>query len=560
MIANPVGFFFFRPFKRFSDFCFDRFAAPLIDRCQSVTKKVHDCALEAMERAKPYGDSLIGRTVKSAATETLCSVVGGIAGQIVVGHLSAAIGPQVVPVVCLVGIAAAAHKKNKFQIALYSCGFIFPAFLSKNRRAELFLQLGQYAGSTMGGILGGYAGLRKLIGCNVELINPTRPSDSYLVNMLKFQAAGEIFDAVIVRSSIPYARFLVNLPRNALKSVCQTLAYNSQVSIPLARKFFKDKKISITIPLAVKMVCSRYCVENSNGMALRMTQMISKTILPKAMESVGGVIGYTVLVGPLRNGIDYLGDNSGRMISILMRGFNQYGRIIKEIYGDTPPWVVKEVDDLVKIDTLDHKANDQMAAGDSFIGLDLDRLEKNLKDKMPGTEIASSIIDQTLRPNLDEWSNSLARMLQEMETEIFGTQILSEEQADFLRKCGPIYMKYYLIYIFLNAQKLDTELTLIEERDFFEGINEAFFAIYAQSTRPSRVAQCLRRTTSFALESLYRARRFFEPSDQETLVAAPIAISDGYFHRARSQQPPTQTNAASPPRSTYTINDEYFNS
>lgn len=536
---NAVAVFFYRPFRNASNYCADVIIIPLAGRLKPLARGI----LERAEKWRPYANSLMGRIVKSAAAETACAMAGAAAGQYAVGSLCAAMGPQVVPAVCLIGLAGSVMTKKKPQIALFSAGLVLPAFFTSGKQAEYFIQIGEYAGRTAGTILGGYVGLTKLAGANVDLVNRTRPSDSYSVNMFKFQAAGEVFDAVIVSASTPYIAPVINLPRNAVKGVLQALAYNSQASLPLLRKCLKEKRMAITIPQAVKMACSRYSVENASGLASRAAQLVSKTIFPFVIQRMGGVVGDRFLAPQLKEGIDFMAAHSDRFVSIFMRGFTQYSELIKSIQADCPDWSMEE-EDLVSIR---FGSEEQKEGGAS---VDSDLLKKALKMKIPGSALVSPVFDQAMKANVQEWSQALVGMIGQGEREIFGTEILGRERTEVLDRVLPIYLKYYLIYVLLNSQTLSAELTFLDERDFLAALNGAFFSIYTNGPHPHRAVRCVQGAVCYAVDGLYSLRRFFEQEEEETLVAAPMAFAENHFPQAAAQ-----TTVA---ESLITTRDDYF--
>lgn len=524
---NPVSIFFYRPFRNASNYCADVIIIPLAKRFQPIAKSILDQA----ERMRPIANSLMGRIVKSAAAETVCAIAGAAAGELVVGNLCYAMGPQVVPAACVIGLAAAVATKKKPQMVLFTIGLVSPAIFSRGKQAEYFVQAGAYAGRAVGNILGGYVGLTKLAGAKIDLVNRTRPSDSYAVNMLKFQAAGELFDAVIASSSIPYAAGLINLPRNAVKSVIQTLAYNSQSSLPLIRKCVREKRLSLSLPQAVKMVCSRYSVENSRAFASQAAGFVSKSIFPAVMDKMGAILGDHLVAAQVKKGIGFMADHSDQVATALMRGFVQYGDLVQAIHAEFPDFSIDEEGDLVSIERKNAGASSKGAP----LCLDPKLLKKALKTKIPGAALLSPVFDRAMKSSIQEWSQALVAMIEGGEREIFGVEILGKERAEVLREFLPIHLKYYLIFVLLNAPSLSRVLTLIEERDFFAAVNGAFFSIYTNSAQPHGLVRCFREAVSLAGEGLYKMRRFIEPEDEETLVAEPIAFADDHFPRAAAQ-------------------------
>lgn len=530
---SAISFFFYRPFRNASNYCADILVIPLANRLEPIARGL----LERAEKMRPFANSLIGRIVKSAAAETACSIAGAAAGEMVVGSLCYAVGPQIVPAVCLIGLAGSVVAKKKPQIALFTIGLVLPAFFTRSKQAEYFVQAGEYAGRTVGTIVGGYVGLTKLAGAKIDLVNRTRPSDSYSVNMLKFQAAGEVFDAVIVRSSIPYAGALINLPRNAVKSVVQALAYNSQSSLPLLRKCLKEKRIALSIPQAVKLVCSRYSVESSGIWASQAAQLASKTIFPSFVQRMGSLMSERVFAPPLKNGIDFMAAHSGEFVSIFMRGLTQYSDLVQSIRSDFPDLAVEDDEDLVAIHPLhdDRKNQGGASSARSHLVLDSVLLKKALKMKIPGASLVSPLFDTVMKGSVQEWSEALIEMIGDAEKEVFGVEMGGEGRTQFLQEFLPIHLKYFLIYVLLHSNRLGAELTLLEERDFFEALNRAFFSVYTNGSQPHRGVRFLQSAVSSGVDGLVSLRKFFETTEEETVVAAPMAFAEDHFPPAAAE-------------------------
>lgn len=515
MSMNPLGSFFYRSSRREFNFCAHLPILPIVNRIGPIAKNV-------IELARPYARSLVGRIAASAVAETACSTVGSIIGERVVCSICVAMGPQVLLAATLgTAIYAISRKKNPLlAISVLAFGMQTPLF-SKEWRVSRFLYCGQWAGRMVGTIVGGYLGL-KLINTQIPLVDRTNLANSYAVNMGKYLAAGLAFDLVEVSASIPYLNPVVKTIFSITKSISQAIAYNSQIALPFFRKCLREKKIVPTAPLALKMICNRYCIENSFRMSSQLTQVVSETILPS-------IIRQNFVAPSIRQSIEFLGNNSDMFARILMRSFTQYCKLLKRIQYEAPDISMSEDEDLVTISNEDDsKRNVNHTQKQVRLGIDPVLLKKCLKTKIAGAQILSPILGAALKQNFMEWSDLLIEIIRETEKDLIGTQLLDEDQAVRIKEILPIYLKYYLIYVLAHCQKFKQELTLIEEREFFETVNEAFFSIYTHSSSPHRWAQCLRKISECVIEKLYSLRRFFEQGDQETLVVSPITVIEEY--------------------------------
>jgi hypothetical protein len=467
MHFNAVNAFFFRPFFAVSRYCTDKL-------------------LKVIEKVRPFSKSILGNVAKCAVAETVCGIAGSMAGGIVGGRVCQRLGSMALAGGTVAGGDYAYHKNRKALLALaITAGIVQCVVFSEDQQAAGFLIFGEWAGSAIGTILGGYAGL-KLAGSRIDLIDRVTPTDSYTVNMIKHQAVEEVFEAVIVKSSLPYVSPIFNLPRYVVKAILKTSGYNSQFLVPVIRKSFQERKLVPTVPLILKMLTNRYCVDNSSHLAAKVTKLLSLKMLPTILQKGMDLLSQTALLPQIKASIEFLGKNTDILANVTMRSLLKYVEVVKRI---------------------DHK-----------------NLKAALKEAIPFSTLVSPVFDLPMKEKIRGWANSIVDSIREMEVELTGYQLLTDPEIEALRFTLTVHLKYYVIYTLLNCNNLTDALSPIEERDFFNDLNNAFFAIYTHESRPNRVAQALRKTTGLAIDGIHKLRRFIEQAEQNTGVFHPAVI------------------------------------
>jgi hypothetical protein len=366
--------------------------------------------------------------------------------------------------------------------------FLQIAFTHEEQSTGFFV-LGEWAGSAIGTILGGYAGL-KWAGSKINLVDRVTPTDSYSVNMVKFIGVGEGIDRAIVKASAPYVAPLWNMPRHIIKAVCQTAGYNSQFLVPVLRKSFRDRKLVPTLPLALKMLCNRYCIDNSFQIATKITNLSSLKILPTILKKGLSLLKSAALIPQIQSSVEFLGSHADVIANITMRSFHEYMKVLK------------------RVDPKDLKAS--------------------LKKEIPGAATVSPVFDLAMKETVTGWADSLIENVREMEIELTGYELQTENERAALKFTLTVYLKYYVIFTLLNCNRFTTELSPMEERDFFTDLNDAFFSIYTHETRPNRLAQGLKKVTAFAIDSIHKVQRFIEQAEHNSGVIKQAVVVENF--------------------------------
>ncbi len=350
MTVNAVNVLFYSPLLKVSRYCTDQLLLPLI------------------EKVKPFGKSILGRVAASVVAETTCAMVGSAIGGPLVGRVCQRLGPAGLVCGTLAGAASSIRANRRDLLALAAAAAVLQITFSNEERSAHFLALGEWAGRVIGTILGGYAGL-KLAGSNIHLIDRITPTNSYSVNMIKFLGIGVAFDAIDVRVPVPFVAPIVKIPLYLLKSVCQAAGYSSHLLAPMIRKSLRDKKLVPTLPVAFRMICHKYCIDNSFQIANKAAQFASSKMLPSIFEKGLSLLKDKALVPQIAATVEFLGSRSDLIANLTMRSFQKYMDLLKKV--------------------------------------DPNNLKASLQNEIPGAAAVSPIFDFAMRTTIIGWVEEL---------------------------------------------------------------------------------------------------------------------------------------------------------
>lgn len=472
MTAYAIGAFFYNPLMRATSCLIKRVPGPTIEKVTQIAS------------------SVLSKVITNAIVETGGVMAGSLACEAAFAFVCVNVSPPILACLSVLGLTYSVVKKNRPLLipALVATTILSP-IIPAEQRVSTLLSVGSCAANVVGTILGGYAGL-KLIGNKISLVDRVSPTDSYSVNMFKFLLVGGIYENVIVKSSIPYISPFFNFPRGLVKVVFQAMAYNSQDLIPIFQKCVREKTLAPTLPSALQMISNRYCIKHSPKIARSLTKLVSETIFPSFVNKKGDVI-LVPFTSSIQSAIEKLGKNSGTIATVAMRGFVQYMDLLK------------------KLDPI--------------------KLEEDLQKRMHWYAQLSPIITNVIGGNIKNWSSSILQVLQESEIELFGLRISGDEQSKKIEEMLSIHLKYYLFYILSNFDKLSSDLSPMEERDFLSYVGGTFFSVYTNPSSPNVVARFLQKATHVLCKMVYLVRKFVERAEQNTMIEPSIKIVDDYY-------------------------------
>lgn len=481
MRINAVSLFFYRPLVHASHYCTEQILLPLI------------------EKVKPFGKSILGRIAACIVAETAGGLVGSAVGGVVVGGVCQRLGPIVLACGTVAGVKYSLSENRKDLMVLAAAAAIFQtAVFSQEQQQDGLLIVGELAGKALGLISGGYIGLR-LAGSEIKLVDRVTLPDSYVVKMVKYLGVGLVFDLVVVKAAVPYLAPFVNIPRHLVKAICQTAAYNSQFLVPVIKKSFRERKLVPTLPLTLKMICNRYCLDNSFQIANRLTSLSSLRMLPTILEKGLTLLNRTAFLPQIQASVEFLGRNSDMIANITMRSLHEYMLVLKRV--------------------------------------DPNELKASLKREIPGAAIVSPIFDAAMKGTVKGWADSLVDSIREMELELTGYEFQTEGERNALKLTLTIYLKYYMIFTLLNCKNFAHELTPMEERDFFSDLNDAFFSIYTHPSSPHRLALGLKKISAFAISCVHKLQHFIEQSEQSSGVFNQADIIEEFHAKPAENSP-----------------------
>lgn len=219
MRLSAVSLLFYRPLFKASDLCFEAL--------QGFYQKIRAPILD-----QPLAKSIVGRLALCASAEFAWGVAGSYVGEAALRPIGTHLLPVavrcIIPVSAAVVLYSARSKTAKVALLVLAGTTLVNHSASLEQLSQWGASAGAWLGKNMGMILGGYAGLI-FTQCDVPFWDHAAHCDAYSVGMAKYVVAGQIFDSVVLSSTIPYLGPLFNIPRNTIGLVVKSAAYNSNI-------------------------------------------------------------------------------------------------------------------------------------------------------------------------------------------------------------------------------------------------------------------------------------------------------------------------------------------
>lgn len=452
----------------------------------------------------PLEKGILGRIALCAGLEVIGGMIGAYGGSALMRRGLSKLSGRVIPLVVTGALSYGLFKKPKATtIALLgimatgvSLSALYAGMASWGGRAGLVA--GTWVGKNVGTILGGYAALW-LTRTTLPFWDRTLWAESYAVGMTKHILAGEIFNAVIARSTLPLVKYPLNLMRSTFEVVFKALAYHSNSLIATTKKIWRERRISqeTLLPFAVKVLCHKYCEKNATPITGKLLQIFSRLFqgIPSAAEKLETILRTPVIFNQFEGMVSSLSKRSESLTNLLMRSFVGYVDLVREC--PTP-------------------------------NADLSELKKALKERMPRATTLSQALSPICESTLNELSKSLLEALKNSEKDLTGFSLTNDTKL--LEPLLSTHLKYYLIYTLLNFQS--DPLTMDEEKDFFLKAEKTFFSIYKRPESFQPGHYWIEKTTHLIIISFFGFKkwvyRMIEQPEQVAMLEGPIQVTDGY--------------------------------
>lgn len=458
--------------------------------CANALKQFHASYLDGMS---PFRKSILGRMAFGLGFETVGALVGASMGGALMGMAC----KRLAPVLAAAGLGGSLYSLRG-KLALVGAAslcvpcalYVLPAAF--NLMALWIGESGFWIGANVGMVLGGYAGLH-LFGSRIAFWDRTDSCDTYVVGMSKSVLVGEVFQRVIVRSTLPIACYPINLCRTLIRQVVQMMAYNSGSVIRICKSLFREKELSHTviIPLVAKSLCNKYCETNAIPLTQRLVGLLASTIgvVPWVEQKIQFLLNLEFFQKYCQRTIEIFGQNSHKVTAALMRGFIRYVELAQEA------------------ESMDH-----------------------LKEKIPKESLA--FINQFCSTHIDSFADSILSSIQEAGENLYGNPIPMD--VDTRKPLLSLHMKYFLadFLCHLDFNLLKSE----EEQTFILKLTEIFACSFNQPCHSHRMIKVLSQGIQMAVPPVYFwrefIRKYIEQPEERAYVNFEIHLPPGVGEQA----------------------------
>lgn len=465
----------------------------------------------------PISKSTMGKMALSAIAELSLSLVVANFTSSLAGRSFACIGRS--PLLSslsisslLMGFSAVrtsvvAKTALTVMTLVVACGYA-DAFADQG---EAFaLAVGEQAGYIAGTIIGGYIGLCAA-GADVRLWNAEEPSGCYSVSMLRYLAAGFLFDQVIRPPDYLILKIALIAPIKLSKLGCQTMAYTTPAWIPVATQAFHKKKGSanLIVPLLGEMLHNRFGLQDAAGMSRNISNL---AVNSASRVSSSFPLFFRAVLFCDRQTVNLTEKLGSRLVPLILPYFNEGVKLVRPTleagletllrpalnqYGQAekclPVLIMESLRSYLQIvKQLDIKASD---TAEYCKQLDL-ALNSQIQ--------APTLVDRLLLPTLEnlfvKWADSIVNAKEGFDIGFCGFSLTSD-QSPYLKQVLPIYLKYYFLHAFCNASKIDA-MTPTDEQTFLLDLNYLFFSFNVRSNCPPWMTTLIYETFKTAINTV----------------------------------------------------------
>ncbi|MBX7067664.1 MAG: hypothetical protein K1X28_10590 [Parachlamydiales bacterium] len=460
----------------------------------------------------PVAKSILGKVVVCAISEAVGGMIGAYLCGPLFGLVCKGLG-EIVPIAAAgaglfrlqkrIGLVALAvlGVPNPFESIPASWG-ILSSFSS-----SMGYGAGYWLGQGAGTILGGYAGL-KMAGSDVPFWDHTVSCDGYSVGMTKFLMAGEIFERVVAKCTVPIISLPVNLVRTVSAIVIKAIAYNSNSVSAAFKSLVRQRGLGhdVLVPLFVKLFLSRYCQQNATPITNKLIYAISQpfNFVPLLSAQVRKFL--SLFSDHFKDAIKTIGGQGDKVTTLIMRRFIQYN-------------------DLVRNSESCKNAHN------------LEELEAALKNELDISEWKLKILEQIeIESKLEPSIAASLKSIEDIERELIGQSILKNTAE--LKSAIALHSKYFLLFLLQDIQF--NLLTPEEEKRFFLVAANNYFSIYPEN----RGVLLAKKVVDFAISAFFlwkmRVSRFFMQKEQDVILLAPVMIPEDVGKRPPSPSSPNE--------------------
>lgn len=426
--------------------------------------------------AKEFSKSLFGRIAVSAGAEALGAYLGEQILTPIVAKVGQFAGPLLLTGAVIKGGMALSGLKLSRRARLFFTSTLFASgVLVLTVSSGTSCAVGEWVGSIAGQILGGYIALR-LAETQVVLLDPRNPWDSYSVCTLRYCCAGDLFNTVVAKSSLPWVGPILNIPRAVVKTFFQFFCYNSNTAIPVIQGMIgPESSIGKFVPRLTDMLCARFSIPNT-AISIR---GFYTSILPDF------VFNKTQLFLNLPDTI-----RTRDIAYFATRSLHAYFSVLKS--SDTIKPAIQEYRQAILEDSKlrDGKRKAFIAA---------------MREKIPFDVLTSKTAKKVTERF---FSKSGARLLiRDIEISLVGFPIIKKKQIEFLDEVYFTLMRFYFDFVLKNHRNLREGLRPSEEREFLYDMNRAIFTYYFDSIMSERVKNGLSCAVGVTLYVLSETKR-----------------------------------------------------
>ena len=349
---------------------------------------------------------------------------------------------------------------------------------ASNQGAELGFMAGEWIGDILGGIAGGYLGL-KAVGANPLFLGGDDPMNSYAVSMIRFVVAGIGYDIFLgYKLPIPF----LGLPRTCLRALVQTAAFNyfpvkSYIETCIREKTFSK---AVLLPFVAEMIANVAHGTHSNELAKKASAslvpsipFIHSLLKSQAQRLVGAGIHW---------GIGTIADNSADIAGFILRSIHAY---ILLVQGS--PFIQEALNNPAQLKKVLH--------GEIETQSQRQELFRNMVNEL----VKGDGIENALKP--------MKGKIIEWEKETLGFSIFQKEGVTYLRDAAAVHLHYYVIFALLNWNEFTKAVSNVEEEAMCLDFNAFFCNSYLRPALSPMITSKVQWISGGAIYLLFRIKK-----------------------------------------------------
>ena len=540
------------------------------ERC-GLFKCLSGAASSCWQRLRPssipfqsIARSLLGKVFLYTIADTAGAVIGGRVGGSIIGRIGSSVGYCLgfgMPLVGLAGIQAIRSSQME------RISKLFIALVSMSTSAALVVYVedvanyGDYAGSSIGNIMGVFAGT--ISGGYVGLYLAGSPAswDLYSKGTARFLGVGMAFKGMIVCPDTWIAMPLILLHRISCVSV-QVFAYNTPEITRAVSFYIKNRKDDGLEFSIIRPIVNHYSGHSAEFLSKELSKSISSLIafaltksLPLTTQCFGMLLSgsaESVFTSSIQNSMR--GSLESAVIGtphFIMNSMHNYIIFLNRSSQIQDAYKAFEV---AFFERTDHEGR----TNEAFL---IEAIKGELRKQSNFFTLYETAFQSILTPEIENnLISDFRKLVRDMEVELVGCRLLKSDQISYLGELLRIHLSLYLIFTSINYKNFlpssgnkeknrieedpnaDKEFLLInkiEEKGNFERIEESeffammirlFFQYYVSAVTPTRVSTGSHMAVHGILTTTYRIQRavtdYFRPPEQKAHLIHPIGPID----------------------------------